>query len=762
MIELPRPFEHALADRYEVERPLGRGGMATVYLAEDLKHHRKVAVKVLRPELAAALEADRFLREIDIAAKLNHPHILALYDSGAVDGLLFYVMPHISGESLRQKLERERQLSIDDALRITAQVASALDHAHARGLIHRDIKPENILLYEGEAMVSDFGIALAVSAAGTERLTQVGMALGTPEYMSPEQAAGDREVDARSDVYSLACVYYEMLAGEPPYTGTARALIVKHIVDPVPAVRRLRDAIPAGVDQALTRALAKAPADRFPSAGEFATALTKGSAGPPSLRSIAVLPFVNLSADADNEYFADGVTEDVITQLSKIRALKVVSRTSVMPFKKRDVSLRDIGAQLGVSTIVEGSVRRAGNRVRVVAQLIDAETDEHLWAETYDRDLNDIFAIQSDLALQIASALETVLTPDERARIEKVPTGGPAMSLSAAFITRALSLETKLDKTVQAYQNCLKGRFHWYKLTPEDLDKALEYYELSVEEDPEFAPAHVGIAQVWAGRAALGAVPPHEAMPKAKAAAKRALELDDTLGEAHDVLAWVLVWYDYDWPVAEMEFRRAIELNPGYAHSHLFCALFLNSMRRWEEAKALTERALELDPNNPFFKWIAGFQLVHRRRYDEGIAQIKESLPDFPTAHWGLWVAFDAMRRYDDALAEAKEWLSRAAAHVPEAGDVLVRGHEQGGYPAAMRAAAEALVAGSHQMYVDPHLIAELYACADDRDQALQWLERAYEERCIPMVYLAVHPPWDAIRDDPRFQSLVRRMKLPS
>jgi serine/threonine-protein kinase len=762
MIETPQPFAQALADRYAIERPLGRGGMATVYLAEDLKHRRKVAVKVLRPELAAALGADRFLREIEVVAKLNHPHILALYDSGAADGVLFYVMPHITGESLRQKLERERQLSIDETFRITAQVASALDHAHAQGLIHRDIKPENILIHEGEAMVADFGIALAMSAAGTERLTEVGMSLGTPEYMSPEQAVGERTLDARSDVYSLACVCYEMLAGEPPYTGTGRALIVKHVVDPVPGVRRLRDTVPAGVEDALTRALAKAPADRFPSAGAFAEALTKGAASGPSLRSIAVLPFANLSADADNEYFADGVTEDVITQLSKIRALKVVSRTSVMPFKNHGVSLREVGARLRVATILEGSVRRAGNRVRVVAQLIDAETDEHLWAETYDRDLSDIFAIQSDLALQIATALEAVLTPDERARIEKGPTGVPGMSLGAAFITRALSFEAKLDRTVQAYQACLKGRFHWYKLTPEDLDKALEYYELSVEEDPDFAPAHVGIAQVWAGRAALAVNPPHEAMPKAKAAAKRALELDDTLAEAHDVLAWVLTWYDYDWPAAEMEFRRAIELNPGYAHSHLFYALFLNSMRRWEEAKALTERALELDPNNPFFKWIAGFQLVHRRRYDEGIAQIRESLPDFPTAHWGLWVASHATRTYDDALAEAKEWLSRAAARVPEAGEALGRGYAQGGYQGAMRAAAEAVAARSHQMYVDPHLIAELYACAGDRDEALRWLERAYDEHCIPMVYLGVHPAWDGLRDDSRFQSLVRRMKLPS
>jgi serine/threonine protein kinase/Tfp pilus assembly protein PilF len=762
VIETPRLFEHALADRYKVERPLGHGGMATVYLAEDLKHRRKVAVKVLRPELAAALGADRFLREIEVAAKLNHPHILALYDSGAADGFLFYVMPHITGESLRQRLERERQLSIDEALRITTQVASALDHAHAQGLVHRDIKPENILLHEGVALVADFGIALAMSAAATDRLTESGMWLGTPEYMSPEQAAGERTLDARSDVYSLGCVCYEMLAGEPPYTGSARALIVKHVVDPVPAVRRLRDAVPGGAEQALTRALAKAPADRFASAGEFAEALAKGAATRPSPRSVAVLPFVNLSADAGNEYFADGVTEDVIAQLSKIRALKVVSRTSVMSFKNREQSLREVGARLAVATVLEGSVRRAGDRVRVVAQLIDAETDEHLWAETYDRDLSDIFAIQSDLALQIARALEAVLTPDERARIEKAPTSDLGMSLGAAFITRALSFQATLDKTVQAYQAYLKGRFHWYKLNPEDLQTALQYFEAALESDPDFAPAHVGIAQVWAGRAAIGADSPHDVMPKMKAAAKRALELDDTLAEAHDVLAWVLTWYEYDWPAGEVEFRRAIELNPGYAHGHLFYALFLNSVRRWEEAKAETDRALELDPYNPFFQWIAGFQLLHRRRYDEAIPQIKKSLPHFATAHWGLWIAFHVTRSYQEALAEAKAWLSLAAARVPEGGEALDRGYAQGGYPGAMRAAAETLAGQAHQMYVDPHLIAELYACAGDSDEALRWLERAYDEHCIPMVYLGVHPTWDGMRDDPRFRSLVRRMKLPS
>ncbi len=377
---------------------------------------------MLRPELGSLLGPERFAREIRTAAALNHPHILPLYDSGEVDGLLFYVMPYVRGESLRQRLEREPQLPIDQALAIGRQIASALDHAHAGGLIHRDIKPENILLHEGEAMVTDFGIAVAPGTAADERLTATGLMVGTPVYMSPEQAAGERTLDARSDEYSLACVLYEMLAGEPPYMGaTAQAVIAKRFTEPVPRVRRLRETVPPSVEHALMTALARVPADRFVSAGAFAAALTTPPADRSRAPSIAVFPFLNLSTDPENEFFADGITEDVIAQLSKIRALKVISRTSVMPFRKREQSLREIGAALEVANLLEGSVRRAGSRVRIVAQLIDAGTDQHLWAETYDRDLTDIIAIQSDVALQIAGALEAELSSEETRRIRQRP-----------------------------------------------------------------------------------------------------------------------------------------------------------------------------------------------------------------------------------------------------------------------------------------------------------------------------------------------------
>ncbi len=354
MADLFERLRGALSDRYAIQEELGAGGMATVYLAEDLKHRRKVAVKVLRPELAAAIGPERFLREIEISANLNHPHVLPLFDSGEADGFLYYVMPYVKGESLRDCLNRQTQLAIDEALRITAHVASALDFAHRHDVIHRDIKPENILLHEGEAMVADFGIALAVSAAGGERLTETGFSLGTPEYMSPEQATAER-VDSRTDTYALACVLYEMLTGEPPYTGaTVQAIIAKRFSDPVPSARRLRESIPASVDSAITCALAKVAPDRFAATAEFAKALaaepTDVEAG---TKSIVVLPFENLSPDPDQEYFSDGLTEEVIADLSKVRSLRVISRSSAMTFKGSNKRIPEIAADLNVRYVLE-------------------------------------------------------------------------------------------------------------------------------------------------------------------------------------------------------------------------------------------------------------------------------------------------------------------------------------------------------------------------------------------------------------------------
>ncbi len=572
----------ALSARYAIEREIGQGGMATVYLADDLKHRRKVAIKVLRPELGMLLGAERFTREIEVVAGLTHPHILPLYDSGDVplendegfQRLLFYVMPYVRGESLRHKLLREKQLTVDDAMLIIRQVASALDYAHASGLIHRDIKPENILLNEGQAMVTDFGIALDAAALPEKRLTRSGVMVGTPSYMSPEQAAGERTLDGRSDIYGLGVMLYEMLAGEAPFTGpTAQAVIAKRFTDPAPSIRRLRPAVPASVDETIKKALANVPADRFPSGAAMVEALTAPVIA--KSPSVAVLPFLNYSADPENEFFADGITEDVIAQLAKIRSLKVISHTSVMPFKRRELSLKEIGTRLNAGTLLEGSIRRAGNRVRIVAQLIDAETDRHLWAETYDRDLTDIFAIQSDVALQIAGALEAELSHEETTRIKKQPTDD-----------------------VQAYQSYLMARHCLARWTNEGFVQAIKHYEQAIARDKDYALAYADLGYLYTeiGIGVAGSLPPEEAFRKAKAAVAKALELDPELPDAHAVLAHLKMSREYDWAGAEAEYKRAIELNPNSGVAYDSYGLMLSSLERYDEAIAAQERAHELDP----------------------------------------------------------------------------------------------------------------------------------------------------------------------
>jgi serine/threonine protein kinase/tetratricopeptide (TPR) repeat protein len=756
-VQLDR-LSSALAGRYAIERELGRGGMATVYLADDLKHRRKVAIKVLRPELTAVLGAERFDREIQIVAGLNHPHILPLHDSGTAgkqgsgEGqLLWFSMPYVSGESLRQKLSRERQLPIDQAIAIVRQVASALDHAHAHGLIHRDIKPENILLHEGEAMVSDFGIAFDSGAAGrvpvhgwvgsgAGRLTGTGISLGTPHYMSPEQSAGERTLDARSDVYSLGCVLYELLAGEPPYTGiTAQVVIAKRFTDPIPRVRRLRATVSPAVEQAIMKALATTPADRFPSAAAFVEALTAPAGEQPRAPSVAVLPFRNLSADPENEFFADGITEDVIAQLSKIRSIKVISRTSVMQFKDREQSLREIGATLQVATLLEGSVRRAGDRVRIVAQLIDAEADRHLWAETYDRQLTDIFAIQTDVALQIASALEAELSPDERTRIHRKPTSD-----------------------VRAYQFYLQGRHLYFRYTGESIRKGIEYFRKAIAVDPNYALAHTGVALTYAELAAGeggAALRPDEAYVEAKQSITRALALDDQLGEAHSVLALLKFTHDFDWAGAEREFKLALQLSPGAADIYDHYGWLCGAQERWDEALTLVKRAQELDPL--VHRADVASMLLRAGRYQEALEAALRcvELDDFARGRSTLGWAY--MKR--DMPAEGLAELERAAALAPE--NVMFRAQLGQAYAMADKTAnarevLRQLEQLSQERYVSPYHMAYVYTGLGEDDRAMDFLERAYEERAGSVYGVKGSFLFTTLQSHPRFQALLRKMNL--
>ena len=480
----------ALADRYAIQEELGAGGMATVYLAEDVKHHRKVAVKVLRPELAAVVGAERFLHEIQIAANLNHPHILTLIDSGEADGFLYYVMPYVQGESLRDKLQREKQLAVEDALAITQDVASAMAYAHTQGVIHRDLKPGNILLHEGEAMVADFGLALALRAAGGQRLTEAGLSLGTPEYMSPEQATADQDVDARSDIYSLGAVLYELLAGEPPHTGRNTQVIIAKLLTEAPTpLRVLRNTVSEAVDRAVMKALAKVAPDRFATTAEFAKALAAEDGDVEAeAKSIVVLPFANLSPDPDNEYFADGLMEEVIADLSQVRSLRVISRNSAIQLKGTTKDTRTIGRDLGVKYVLEGSVRKAGNNLRITAQLIEVENDAHLWADKYNGTVDDVFDLQERLSRQIVDALRLELTPEEDRKLVERPIADL--------------------KALEYYQRT--GR-EWGALTPEANRRAYRLAELGLKltgpNEAFFRSARIHRGLVSALRRAAGAGP---------------------------------------------------------------------------------------------------------------------------------------------------------------------------------------------------------------------------------------------------------------
>ena len=742
MPDLLERLKSALADRYAVEREIGRGGMATVFLAEDLKHHRQVAIKVLHPELAAAVGGQRFLQEIQTVASLNHPHILMLIDSGEADGLLYYVMPYAEGESLRQRLDREKQLAVDESVRIALEVADGLDHAHRKGVIHRDIKPGNILLFERHAVIADFGIARAIEVARADRVTSTGLGVGTPLYSSPEQATAQETLDGRTDIYSLGCVLYEMLAGAPPFTGpSSQAIVARHSLDPVPSLRTVRSTIPEGLEQVILKALAKIPADRFASAVAFAEALTKPAVVRPSGPSIAVLPFLNLSADPENEYFADGMTEDVIAQLSKIRALKVISRTSVMQFKKREQSLREIGRRLGVATLLEGSVRQAGNRVRIVAQLIDAETDQHLWAETYDRQLSDVFAIQSDVALHIAAALKAELSADERTRIGKEPTSD-----------------------LKAYHLYLKGQHCLRRYTSEGIHQGLEYFEQAIEKDPNYALVYAGVAMAYVILGlgfGPGEIRPDEAHRRGKEAVVRALEIDSELGEAHGILAFLKFVSDFDWTGAEREFKRAIELNPG-SMTYAVYGLMLSALERYDEAIAAQRRAQELDPLTAVHPSDIASTLLRADRYDEAMKEAKrliEMQPDFATGHSTLGWAYVKKGRCEEGLAELEKAVAlnpgntmllaqlgqayALAGKVGEARDVLLQLEEL-----------------SRQRYVPPYHMAYVYTGLGEHDTAIDALEQAYEERAGGVYGIKGSFLFTTLRSHPRFKALLRKMNL--
>ena len=742
----------ALAERYSIERELGHGGMATVYLAEDLKHRRLVALKVLSPDLAASLGTDRFLREIDIAARLTHPHILPLHDSGEADGLLYYVMPYVEGESLRGRLNRERQLPLEDALHITAEVADALDYAHSHDVLHRDIKPENILFQSGHAVVSDFGIARALGVAGVSRVTGTGIAVGTPGYMSPEQAGGVEQPDGRSDLYSLGCVLYEMLAGDPPFTGwSAGAILARQAAGPVPRLRTVRDTVPDWVEQAVTRALAKAPADRFPTAADFIAALIQPTTvtvaepaaalvqPPAAANSIAVLPFLNMSADPDNEYFSDGMTEEIVHALSAVGSLRVASRTSSFAFKGATQNIRTIGEKLQVRTVLEGSVRRADTKLRVTAQLINAADGFHLWSATYEREMKDVFALQDEIARAIVSALKVKLTDEP-----------------------SLALVEPRTANVEAYALYLKARYFWRRKSASGLKKGIEYFQQAIAVDPGYSLAYAGLADSHIALGYYGYLPPKDVFPPAKAAADAAIRIDDGLAEAHTARACVSLLYDWDWLGAERGFQRAIELKQGYPTAHFWYACYLWAVGRTEDSCEEASRALELAPLSLVGHANLGWALYFGRKFDAAIAQCQKSLeldPRYLFTHTVLGQAYLAASRYDEAIG-ALQSAVRFSGGLSFTTATLGYAYAKAGKRREARKVLQSLRQRSGAEYVPPFCVALVYAGLGDRDQAFACLDRAYEERSYWLAYLKTWPLVDDLRADVRFTALLGRVGL--
>ncbi len=737
---------NTLSDRYTIERLLGHGGMATVHLAEERKHRRKVAIKVLRQEFSASVGAERFLREIGIAARLSHPHIVPLIDSGESDGSLYYVSPYVAGGSLRDRLNREQKLPIDDALRIVHEVSAALDYAHRNGFVHRDVKPENILFADDHALLADFGIAHVRARNPEESLTLGGLALGTPEYMSPEQASGESDIGVPGDVYGLACVFYEMLAGDPPLKGmTARATMAKQVTERPRPLRALRPDAPPGFERVLEKALAKDPAQRYASVVEFCDALDYARSEPNrpfalTTRTIAVLPFVNSSPDPDNEYLSDGITDELINALAKVEGLRVASRTSVFALKGKAQDVRAIGALLEASEVLEGTVRRSGDNLRITVQLTSTDDGRLMWSERYDRRLVDVFAIQDEIARTIVTTLR-----------------------STSFADLAPAAPNRHTENVQAYGLYLRGRYAWNKRTSEGVVEGIKYFEEAITLDPTYALAYTGLADSYSLHIDYRNVPVHEGHQKAKVYARKAIELDDTLAEAHASLAWSLFVYDWAWEEAAREFRRAIELNPRYAPAHQWYAFMLASQGKFDEALLEAHTAQENDPSSVSVRRSLGYCYLYARKYEQAHYHLDRAIAMNPTAEESYRIQ-GLILTLQKQFPAAERVLREALALAPECGRYtkVTLGYSLAAAGDASYANKLVVQLGEELKteYVSPVELAMAYMAIGDKQKAIDWTNRAIDERRGWAAYLRVHPVVDSLRGEPGFDTLVERMKF--
>ena len=786
MADLRERLQHTLGGAYTIERELGGGGMSRVFVATETRLGRRVVVKVLRTEIAAGTSAERFEREMALCARCHHPHIVPVLSAGEVEGLPWFTMPLVEGESLRDRLTRDGPLPITDALRLLVEIADALAYAHRMGVVHRDIKPENILLQDGHAVVADFGVAKAFYAAtltdAAGQMTGVGTVIGTPAYMAPEQATGDAAIDHRVDLYALGVVAYELLTGKNPFGGiTPVQSVTAHLTQTPPSVTQVRRDCPPHLGTLIQRLLAKDPAARPATADEVRAelqAITSGTfegiaprrprrtalavglgvvvvlgllyfalsrdraapgASPPAVtqdvKSLAVLPFQNIGGDSTTDYFSAGIAEELISALGRLEGLRVASRTSAFAAGARSSDLREIGARLGVTVVLEGTVQQSGQRVKVTARLVDVSRDAQLWAGEYRSELQDVFAVQDTIARAIASALQVTLV------------GGAG----TALVERGTS-------DTAAHDLYLRGRYFLGFRTPAALRKAREAFEAAVARDSTFAPAWAGLADAYNLGVPFGAVPPDVAVPRARAAAQRALELDSTLAEVHTSLGFIAMFIDRDWAEAERLLSRAVALNPSYVQGRLFRAWIFMLTRRPAEALAEIERARQLDPLSLIVRTRIGTMLHFVGRDREAIGAFQRALEidsTFAHARAGLALSYAMTGRIEEALAlrpELEPMLGNYEAG--EWGVVLALA----GRPAEARRAMADLEARRRQRYVSAEAFAAIHAALGERDAAFAEFERSFAEHASTLTIVMIEPLYKPLHGDPRWAAMLRKM----